>query len=139
MKISEYNNNKHLLDAVSKDLAPLEEAYQLQAIAATVGFDWTTAEDVVKKINEEIAEFMVDYQTADKEKMIDEMGDILMAVVNLARFTDINPAIALKRTITKFRQRFALVEQELWRRGKEPQTSTLEEMDNIWNEIKKNK
>ncbi len=132
-------NNKvyHLLEEVPKNLPPLEQAYRIQALAADVGFDWTKIEDVIIKINEEIGEFKVNVDNSDFEKMTDEMGDILMAVVNLARFTNINPADALSRTLEKFRFRFAAVEDELFRRGKTPSESTLEEMDQIWNESKK--
>jgi len=127
---------KHLLDNIPFCSDTLEEANRIQASAAEVGFDWTKIEDVIEKINEEISEFKVDADNADLEKMTDEMGDILMAVVNLARFTNIHPAIALRRTIDKFRIRFAAVENELYKRGKTPETSTLEEMDSIWNNSK---
>ncbi|MBP7653462.1 hypothetical protein KA977_08570 [Candidatus Dependentiae bacterium] len=131
------NIKKHILDEIPLDIAPLEQAYRIQGRAAEVGFDWTNIDDVISKIKEEIGEFKVDSDNNDYEKMTDEMGDILMAVVNLARFTGINPAEALNRTIKKFRVRFAAVEDELYKRGKKAENSTLEEMDAIWNESKK--
>lgn len=130
---------KHILDAVPFCADTLEEANKIQAAAAEVGFDWNNIEDVILKINEEIHEFKENADNSDREKMIDEMGDVLMAVVNLSRFTGIEPGLALRRTINKFRKRFAAVEDELFTRGKTASSSTLEEMDAIWNNIKKNK
>ena len=128
---------KHLLDKIDKKLSPLEQAYLIQEEASKVGSDWENAEQVIEKIHEEIGEFKENLQENDYEKMIDEFGDILMAVVNLARFTNIKPDIALERTLKKFRVRFANIEKQLLKRGKTPQTSNLQEMDEIWNESKK--
>ena len=130
-------NNEHILDEIPVNMPPLEQAYKIQGRAAEVGFDWTNVDDVISKIKEEIGEFKINSDNNDYEKMVDEMGDIIMAVVNLARFTNIHPSVALNRTINKFRIRFAAVENELYKRGKKPENSTLEEMDAIWNESKK--
>ena len=73
----------------------------------------------------------------DPENIKDEMGDVLFSLVNLSRFLDINPEDALRMTISKFETRFAQVEKELKKRGKSLTDSTLEEMDEIWNLIKK--
>jgi uncharacterized protein YabN with tetrapyrrole methylase and pyrophosphatase domain len=128
---------KHILNDIPGEMAPLEQAYLIQEKAAEVGFDWTCMREVVEKIKEELDEFVEEADKNDVENMTSEMGDVLMAVVNLARFTSIKPSTALKKTITKFRVRFGVVEEELHKRGKSPENSTLEEMDSIWNESKK--
>ena len=73
----------------------------------------------------------------DPERIKDEMGDVLFSLVNLARFLEISPEDALRMTISKFENRFAKVEKELKRRGKDFSDSSLEEMDSIWNSVKK--
>ena len=73
----------------------------------------------------------------DPENIKDEMGDVLFSLVNLSRFLDINPENALRRTISKFESRFSMIEKTLKKRGKNISDSTLEEMDGIWNIVKK--
>ena len=84
----------------------------------------------MKELKEVVAE-------KDPDKIKDEMGDVLFSLVNLSRFLNINPEDALRMTISKFETRFAQVEKELKKRGKSLTDSTLEEMDEIWNVVKK--
>ncbi|HEU4963767.1 MAG TPA: nucleoside triphosphate pyrophosphohydrolase [Bacilli bacterium] len=120
-----------LLDAVSVSLPPITAAYKLQKKAAEVGFDWDDISYVYDKLREEIRELE---ETEDKTG---ELGDLLFALVNLARFLKVDPDAALARTNLKFRRRFAYIEEQLQAQGKTPAESTLDEMDALWNEAKK--
>jgi tetrapyrrole methylase family protein/MazG family protein len=106
-------------------------AYKLQKKAAEVGFDWDDISYVYEKIKEEITELQ---ETDDKSG---EFGDLLFALVNAARFLKVDPEESLARTNLKFRRRFAFIEEKLREQGKTPEQSTLEEMDQLWEEAKK--
>jgi uncharacterized protein YabN with tetrapyrrole methylase and pyrophosphatase domain len=103
-----------------------------------VGFDWPNIEGVWEKVQEELAELRKAGQNSAPEPVEEELGDLFFALVNWARFRSISPEEALRKANRRFMQRFREVELELSRRGKTPKTSTLEEMDRIWNETKKN-
>jgi uncharacterized protein YabN with tetrapyrrole methylase and pyrophosphatase domain len=103
-----------------------------------VGFDWKDIQPVWEKVEEELEELREVVAEKDPERIKDEMGDVLFSLVNLSRFLDISAEDALRMTISKFERRFAKVEKELKKRGKEFSDSNLEEMDEIWNEVKKN-
>ncbi len=130
-------SRKNLLDGVPKNLPALTRARRIQEKAANVGFDWKDMQPVWEKVEEELKELKVEIQNKDPEKVKDEMGDVLFSLVNLSRFLDISPEDALRMTISKFEMRFAKVEKELKKRGKDFSNSSLEEMDGIWNDIKK--
>jgi uncharacterized protein YabN with tetrapyrrole methylase and pyrophosphatase domain len=102
-----------------------------------VGFDWKDIQPVWDKVEEELEELREVVAEKDPERIKDEMGDVLFSLVNLSRFLDISAEDALRMTISKFEHRFAKVEKELKKRGKEFSDSNLEEMDEIWNEVKK--
>jgi len=127
----------NFLDGVPKTLPALIRARRIQEKAANVGFDWDELPPVLDKIDEEITELKEAVELKDPENIKDEMGDVLFSLVNLSRFLDINPEEALRMTISKFETRFAQVEKELKKRGKSLTDSTLEEMDEIWNTVKK--
>ena len=122
---------------VPKKLPALLRARRIQEKAANVGFDWDELSPVLDKIDEEVAELKEAVESKNPENIKDEMGDVLFSLVNLSRFLDINPEDALRMTISKFETRFSQVEQELKKRGKSLTDSTLEEMDEIWNLVKK--
>ncbi len=138
---------KSLLDGVPKELPALTRAYRLQEKSSKVGFDWNTSEDAFKKLEEEIQEFKDEAEkrknSAGKienhhlEELETELGDILFSIVNYARFLNINPENALRKTIKKYIKRFRYIEETLEKRGKKITESNLEEMDGIWNESKK--
>ena len=129
-----------LLQGVPLALPALSRALKLQAKAARAGFDWPSSAEVVDKIAEEAAELARAAEERNKEASQDEvreeLGDLLFAVVNLARHLDVDPEAALRSTNAKFERRFRFIERELERRGRRPQSSTLEEMDAIWNDAK---
>ncbi|MBP7335759.1 nucleoside triphosphate pyrophosphohydrolase [Niveispirillum sp.] len=127
------------LDGITPGLPALTRAVKLQKRAARVGFDWTRADEILDKIEEEIGELRAEIKAATMEKarVQDELGDLLFALVNLARRLDIDPETALRGTNHKFDRRFRFVEQNLEAQGKKPETSTLEEMESLWVEAKK--
>ena len=128
---------ENLLDGVPKKLPALNRARRIQEKAANVGFDWKDIQPVWDKVEEELEELREVVAEKDPERIKDEMGDVLFSLVNLSRFLDISAEDALRMTISKFEHRFAKVEKELKKRGKEFSDSNLEEMDEIWNEVKK--
>ena len=102
-----------------------------------MGFDWKDIQPVWEKVEEELGELREVVAEKDPERIKDEMGDVLFSLVNLSRFLNISAEDALRMTISKFEMRFAKVEKELKKRGKEFSDSNLEEMDEIWNWVKK--
>ena len=127
----------NILDGVPKNLPALIRARRIQEKAANVGFDWSELPPVLDKVDEEVEELKEAVALKNPENIKDEMGDVLFSLVNLSRFLDVNPEDALRMTISKFETRFAQVEKELKKRGKDLTDSTLEEMDEIWNVVKK--
>ena len=132
-------NRKSRLDGVPVTLPALIRAQRLQQKASYAGFDWDKVEEVWAKIHEEIQELKEAQSNNSKKHVEEEIGDVLFAVVNLARFLDIPAEDALRKTNKKFTTRFAQVEEELKKRGKNVEDSSLEEMDEIWNTVKKHK
>ncbi|MDI6703978.1 MAG: MazG nucleotide pyrophosphohydrolase domain-containing protein [bacterium] len=115
----------------------LSLAVKIQEKARRVGFDWKDIEDVFQKLIEEIDEFKRVYRTDNKEKIEEELGDILFSIVNIARFLQIDPESSLKRTINKFINRFSQIEKEARLLGRRVEDFTLDEMDAIWERCKK--
>ena len=133
-KIKKKEGREHLLDGIPKALPALLRATRMGEKAATVGFDWSGVQEVWKKIEEEIAEVKV--AVGSPEKLEEEFGDLLFALVNYSRFIGVNPENALRRTVDKFIRRFQYIEQKLQASGKDIHNSTLGEMDALWNEAK---
>jgi MazG family protein len=125
-----------LLDDVPVGLPALTRAVKLSKRAARVGFVWPTLEDVVAKLDEEVAELKAELSVGDVEKARQEMGDVLFVVANLARTLDVDPEDALRATNAKFTRRFRYIEARLAERGKTPDQSDLAEMDALWDEIR---
>jgi tetrapyrrole methylase family protein/MazG family protein len=125
---------KGLLDGVELALPALSQAEEIQRRAARVGFDWPDTRGVVDKINEECHELL---NAEDLASRSDELGDLLFAVVNLARHYDIDAESALRETNTRFRKRFAHIEQAAHSQGKTINDFSLDEMEIYWQEAKK--
>ncbi|GAW91667.1 nucleoside triphosphate pyrophosphohydrolase [Calderihabitans maritimus] len=123
---------------VPRGLPALIRAEKVQNKAAKVGFDWPDVEGVWKKIEEEIEEFKEAINSGDRKKIYHELGDLLFAVVNAARFLAVDPEEALHSTTKRFIQRFSYMEEQARRRGKRLENMTLEEMDALWEEAKRN-
>ena len=126
------------LDGVPKNLPALVRAQRLQQKASYVGFDWDKVEQVWEKIHEEILELKEAQLSNNKKHIEEEIGDVIFAVVNLARFLDISAENSLRKTNKKFINRFKKVEERIKEQGKEIDDATLEEMDSFWNEAKRN-
>ena len=125
--------NGSLLDGVPKTLPALMLAYQYQARAAKVGFDWDKIEGVRAKISEELDEVMA--ATTDAERA-EELGDVLFVLVNWARWLNVEPESALRDTVAKFYRRFSFVEQRVRESGQPMTGYTLAELDVFWAEAK---
>lgn len=130
------NGLPSILDGIPKSLPALMMAHKVQSKAARVGFDWERVEDVMEKVWEEAREFEAAYQAKNKVKMEEELGDMLFAIVNVARFLDIDPELALKGTVEKFMDRFKHIETRAEELGKDLEDMSLPEMDALWEEAK---
>lgn len=126
-----------LLDGIPKHLPALQRALRVQERAARVGFDWKHRRDVWKKVQEETNELHRATRRGEKENIEEELGDLLFAVVNYARFLEVDPETALRRTVEKFIRRFRHIEEALKKQGKDIYSSSLEEMDALWNNAKR--
>lgn len=125
-----------ILDEVPVHFPGLLEALKVTKKAAKVGFDWENREQIFAKIDEETNELRAAIDIGDTENTAEEVGDLLFAVVNLARHLDVEPETALKKTNRKFRERFKFIEEQLKVEGKTLHDSNLEEMDALWNKAK---
>jgi len=126
-----------VLSGVPKSLPSMVKAMRLQEKAKQVGFEWDTKEQVWDKVEEEKKELFEAIESGDVNKMEDELGDVFFSLVNFARFLQVDAENALERTNKKFIDRFTRMEAEALRSGKHLHDMTLEEMDGIWNSIKK--
>lgn len=125
-----------VLSGVPKGLPSMVKAIRIQEKVKQVGFEWENKDQVFEKIEEEINELKEVVQLNDRDKMEEELGDVLFSLVNYARFLQIDADHALERTNRKFMQRFIQMEQEAIGEGKQLVNMSLEEMDSIWNRIK---
>ncbi len=130
------NGQASLLDGVPRELPALLRAHRLQEKASRVGFDWKEAQEVFRKVEEELGELRAAMQGQAADRMEAELGDLLFALVNLSRFMAVNPEEALRKTIARFIARFRYIEEELAQRGRSLRQATLEEMDALWAEAK---
>lgn len=136
-EIKKKEGKKWTLQGVPRDMPALLRAYRMQEKAAGVGFDFPTADETWAKVEEELAEFKEQLQIdANSEEQEKELGDLLFAIVNYARFFDLHPENALRRTNTKFETRFKHIETRLKEQGKSWKDIDLEEMDMYWDEAK---
>jgi len=128
-----------VLSGVPSSLPAIVKAARIQEKAKQVGFEWETKEDVWKKVEEEIDELKEAIEQDNKDNIEAEFGDILFSLVNYARFLHIDAEGVLERTNKKFIYRFTRIEQEAKAMGKDLKEMTLQEMDAIWNRVKKEK
>ena len=136
IKKTENKARESALDGVPKHTPPLHRAYQLQKRAARVGFDWSDIQDVFAKLEEEIVELKEAVAAQDRKHVLEELGDVLFSVVNIARFVKVDPAYALELTNAKFSRRFRIVENEIVSSGRKMKDCTLAQMDEIWNRLR---
>lgn len=125
-----------VLSGVPKSLPALLRAYRVQEKAARFGFDWEKVDDIVLKLDEEMAELKTELRVEDEDAIVEELGDLLFTVVNIARFLKIDPERALNRITNKFKTRFEYIESRLAESGRSVADATLAEMDKFWEESK---
>ncbi len=128
-----------LLDGITPTLPSTLEAYELGVRAAEVGFDWAKVEDLLDKIEEELNELRRELPVRpanDVRKVEEEVGDLLFAAANLARYLHSDPESCLRRANKKFEMRFRLLEREVARRGRPIRECSAQELDEIWESIK---
>jgi ATP diphosphatase len=128
---------KGVLAGVPTTLPSLTRAWKLQAKASTVGFDWNDARLVLDKIREETAEIDEALAGGDKAAIKEEIGDLLFVIANLARHVDADPEACLTAANAKFERRFAGIEAALERQGREPEQASLEELEALWQQVKR--
>lgn len=128
-----------VLDGIPLELPSLYRALELQKKAAKVGFDWKEVESMWVKVEEELKEFQNETMSANRENQEKEFGDIIFALVNVARFYKIDPEEGLRATNLKFYNRFRFIEKTAQEKGYDITKMSLEELDKIWEEAKRNK
>ena len=135
-KKEEGKNRESILEGVPREMPSLLRAHRIQSRAARVGFDWERVEDVLDKLEEELAEFREALEKKDQAAIEDELGDVFFVLVNISRFVGVNPEDALRKTISKFISRFRSIEMKAAESGIRLSDMSLEEMDALWNEAK---
>lgn len=130
-------HREYLVDDIPQALPALFKAEKMQKRVARVGFDWKDAAPVFDKVEEEIREFREALQKGDHQNADEELGDILFALVNVARHHSISAEDALRRTTDKFARRFRFIEDKFKENNRDISKASLEEMDQYWEESKK--
>jgi ATP diphosphatase len=129
-------SHESLLSSVKAGQPALTRAMQLQRRASSVGFDWNDPRAVLHKIREEADEIEAALDRGNAEQLAEETGDLLFALVNLARHVGADPEMVLRGTNAKFERRFAYIERALTAQGRSLESASLQEMDALWNEAK---
>lgn len=137
IKLKEKGGNRTVLAGVPSALPALIKAFRIQEKAANVGFDWEKPSDVWAKVNEEMAEVSQAISSGDKDDIEAEFGDLMFSIVNAARLYGVNPENALERTNRKFIARFNHIENSATASGRQISSLSLEEMEALWIEAKK--
>lgn len=138
-KIKSQEKGEEKTSAIGKinhALPALSLARRIQENAAAVGFDWPDVSGALEKIDEEIQELKEVMEKDQKRKFEEELGDLLFAVVNVARFLDLDPEVALRKATEKFVRRFQIVEEFVRARGLEMKKLSLAQLDALWEEVK---
>lgn len=128
--------NHTILSGVAKNLPALVQCKKIQDRAANHGFDWVEVEPVYDKVLEELDEVKEAWESGDQGHIEEEIGDLLLVVVNLARHMNVDPEQALKKSTQKFTKRFQYIEQKVEQSGREVRKCELSELDALWNEAK---
>lgn len=129
--------NTSVLADIPLALPAIQRAEKLQKRAATVGFDWPEPEQVLDKIEEEMGELREAMAQGDHSHIEDELGDVMFAMVNLARHVNVKPELAVRSTNAKFERRFQYIESHLQLQGRSIESASLEEMETLWQQAKK--
>lgn len=137
MQTKSQKTQAEVLDSVSHALPALVRSHKVQHKASKCGFDWKDVQGALDKLSEEVSELKEAVASSDKQACFDELGDVLFSAVNVSRFIDVEPEHALSSSCDKFIARFAKVEDLAISRGIDMKSATLEELDAIWDEVKK--
>jgi MazG family protein len=138
LKIKENNGYKPVLSGVPPSLPAIVKANRIQEKVRGVGFDWEKREQIWDKVLEEISELKEEIENHDTRSIESELGDVLFSLINAARLYGIDPEAALEKTNRKFIKRFNYLEKETLTKGRSLKSMTLDEMNVIWEEAKKN-
>ncbi|HOM62580.1 MAG TPA: nucleoside triphosphate pyrophosphohydrolase [Dysgonamonadaceae bacterium] len=138
IKLKEKGGNKTVLEGVPSSLPSLIKALRIQDKARNSGFDWNKRHDVWDKVKEEIGELEAEIEHMNPDEMEGEFGDVLFSIINAARLYGVNPDNALERTNQKFIYRFNYMEQKVREQGKSLKDMPLDEMEDLWQEAKRN-
>lgn len=138
IKLKEKNGNKRVLSGIPAALPSLIKAYRIQEKTRNVGFDWEDKGDVWSKVREELGELEAELRKEEKARSMEELGDFIFSVINAARLYHLNPDTALENANKKFIRRFEYIEDHSIKSGKPLTEMTIAEMDDLWNEAKKN-
>ncbi|RPG43205.1 MAG: nucleoside triphosphate pyrophosphohydrolase [Gammaproteobacteria bacterium TMED112] len=125
-----------LMDDVPKNLPSLIRAKKLQKRAARIGFDWNDTNKVINKIEEELEELKTEHSNNNKEKIAEEVGDVLFTIVNLTRHYDLDPEDIMRRSNLKFEQRFKAMEKFAQKNNMELSGMSVEQLEEVWQKIK---
>jgi tetrapyrrole methylase family protein/MazG family protein len=125
------------IDGIPKNLPALMRAQRMQVRASRQGFDWNDIKGPLDKVEEEFAELRQAWQGGEHHDIEDELGDLLFALVNTARFLKVNPEEALRRSVDKFERRFRAVEKKIEQRGEKMEDIPLASLDDVWDEVKR--
>jgi len=128
------NDAGSILDGIPRTLPALTKARRMQERAGALGFDWEDVSGPLEKLEEEMAEFRGALREGQRDLSEAELGDVLFSLVNVARLLDYDPEACLERTNAKFRRRFAQIENQI---AQSPRPPTLDEMDRLWDEVKR--
>lgn len=136
-KEKNYETLTEEINGIAKTLPSLTKAHKVQKKVSKVGFDFENINEAIKKIEEEIREVLDVYKDNNREKIIDEMGDLLFACVNLSRLLNVDEEEALNKSTKKFIKRFKFIEDNILKQGKDFNNVTLDEMNTLWEDSKK--
>ena len=125
------------IDGIPKNLPALMRAQRMQTRASRQGFDWNDIKGPLDKVEEEFAVLRQAWQEGEHRDIEDELGDLLFALVNTARFLEVNPEEALRRSVDKFERRFRAVEKKIEQRGEKMEDIPLASLDDVWDEVKR--
>ncbi len=132
----ETSKRNSILDGIPPPLPALHKARKVQRRAAKVGFDWPSLLELLPKLEEETLEFLNSLKSRKRKEAAEELGDLLFTLVNISRFLELDPELALEEATVKFSRRFRKMEKIFEKRGLQLGKLPLEEMDRVWNEIK---